>query len=101
MIYEFADEDAGIHTAQQIRLQDGGCGDQDRFHHRNGCLLCGRLHVLCAHFAGAALANHQTDGSVFQTKVLADLVDQIPLVAEMEQLLRIHKGHERGRAVDA
>ena len=33
MIYEFADEDAGIHTAQQVRLQDGGCGDQDRFHH--------------------------------------------------------------------
>ena len=33
MIYEFADEDAGIHTAQQVRLQDGGCGNQDRFHH--------------------------------------------------------------------
>ena len=33
MIYEFADEDTGIHTAQQVRLQDGGCSDQDRFHH--------------------------------------------------------------------
>ena len=33
MIYEFADEDTGIHTAQQVCLQDGGCGNQDRFHH--------------------------------------------------------------------
>ncbi len=32
---------------------------------------------------------------MFQTKVLPDLVDQIPLIAEMEQLFGVDEGHER------
>ena len=30
-------------------------------------------------------------------KVLADLVDEIPLIAEVEQVFCVHKGHKRGR----
>src|SRR5699024_11527481 len=54
--------------------------------------------VLRAHLAGAPLADHQADGGVLQAEALADLVDEIPLVAEMEQRFGVDKGHERGRA---
>ena len=32
---------------------------------------------------------------MLQTKVFADLVDEIPLIAEVEQVLCVHEGHER------
>ena len=35
---------------------------------------------------------------MLQTEVLADLVDEIALIAEMEQLLGVDEGHERRRA---
>ena len=52
------------------------------------------LYVLGTHLAGAALPHDQTDGRMLQTKVFADLIDEIPLIAEVEQVLCVHEGHE-------
>ena len=62
-----------------------------------GLFAEGLLYVFGAHLPAAALADHQADGGVLQTEALADLIDDIPLIAEMEQRLGVHKGHKRRR----
>ncbi len=98
VIQELADEDTGVDAAQQIRLHSGHHSDENRFHHLS---LPDVLYVLGTHFAGAALPHDQTDGRMLQTKVFADLIDEIPLIAEVEQVLCVHEGHERGGRVEA
>ena len=91
VVQVLADQDAGVHAAQQVSLRSGSQNDEEGHHQQPPPLL----HIFCADTAGAALTDHQADGRVFQTKVLPDLVDQIPLIAEMEQLLGVDEGHKR------
>ena len=89
------DQDAGVDAAQQVCLRRGSEDDQDRHHQQPA-----PLHIFCTDRAGAALADDQPDGRVLQTKVLADLVDEVALIAEVEQLLGVDEGHERRGRVE-
>ncbi len=93
MIEVFADQNARVNAAQQVGL-GGRCQNDQKRHHQT---VPPCLYILGADFARTAFPDHQPDGRVVQAKAFTDLVDEVPLIAEVEEVLCVDEGHERRR----